>query len=36
MFAPSKEYLCTSYTYRLQNGNDKNIIRQFKSVTDNR
>ena len=36
MFAPAKEYLCTSYTYRLQNGSDKNIIRQFKSVTDNR
>ena len=36
MFAPDKEYLYTSYTYCLQNGNDKNIIRQFKSVTDNR
>ena len=36
MFAPSKEYLYTSYTYRLQNGNDKNIIRQIQSVTDNR
>ena len=36
MFAPDKEYLYTSYTYRLQNGNDKNIIRQFKSVTDNK
>ena len=30
MFVPSKEYLYASYTYRLQNGNDKNIIRQFK------
>ena len=27
MFAPSKEYLYASYTYRLQNGNDKYIIR---------
>ena len=26
MFAPSKEYLYASYTYRLQNGKDKNII----------
>ena len=36
MFAPAKEYLYASYTYCLQNGNDKYIIRQFKSVTDNR
>jgi hypothetical protein len=36
MFAPSKEYLYASYTYCLQNENDKYIIRQFKSVTDNR
>ena len=30
MFAPSKEYLYTSYTYRLQNENDKYIIRQIQ------
>ena len=30
MFAPSKEYLYASYTYRLQNGNDKYIIRQIQ------
>ena len=36
MFAPAKEYICASYTYCLQNGNDKYIIRQFKNVTDNR
>ena len=33
MFAHDKEYLCTSYTYYLQKGNDKNYIRQFKNVT---
>ena len=30
MFAPSKEYLYTSYTYCLQNENDKYIIRQIQ------
>jgi len=29
MFAPSKEYLCTSYTYRLQNGNSWTVCSQL-------
>ena len=36
MFAPAKEYLYASYTYRLQNGMISTSFANSKSVTDNR
>ena len=36
MFAPAKEYLCTSYTYCLQNGKDMlpyRTVLQYYSIS---